>query len=99
VLEESIAPNFGVKRTGLAAGPHKLACCLPVSGRIIGSASGFPGDPPLLPRGPLQGAIWGRASQKGNPVTALDSLPVGKKAKENESLKADILSVNPLPAK
>jgi hypothetical protein len=38
VLEGSIAPNFGVKRTGLAAGPLKLACCLPVSGRVIGSA-------------------------------------------------------------
>jgi hypothetical protein len=36
-IEESIAPNFGVKRTGLTAGPLKLACCLPVSGRIIGS--------------------------------------------------------------
>ena len=24
-------------------------------------ASGFPGDPPLLPRGPLQGAIWGQS--------------------------------------
>jgi hypothetical protein len=36
---ESRAPIcFSDKRTGLAAGPLKLACCLPVSGRIIGSA-------------------------------------------------------------
>jgi hypothetical protein len=27
----------------------------------VDRAPGFPGDPPLLPRGPLQGAIWGRA--------------------------------------
>jgi hypothetical protein len=31
--------SFGCnKRTGLAAGPLKLACCLPTSGRIIRSA-------------------------------------------------------------
>jgi hypothetical protein len=37
-IVEPLAPIFGGKRTGLAAGPLKLACCLPVSGRIIGGA-------------------------------------------------------------